>query len=337
MRCTSFRVSFTKRARRGCGMSRSSNSSGQSQPCGAAHRTIESRIEQGRSQSESLRASRGQWESQPPGPWQPSKRAQRLDAARADMPGKETEFRSCQTGQRCRGPVGNRADLARRGDPLRTFRKLLTRRRTAAPDCSMSAVRLPTPTVRHWPRWGNSKHGRRSAPSRRGSCAWAGAPRPRGGARPPPRSRTQRGHWRRQARLNARATQSRVANSQRLGEWLTRHGMDALTRLWQRIDIEEGWRRQRVGAAREAERGRRGRPRTGRDLVLDRPPESFTIFGTAGGTPTVPMAAPDRGLPRLIDLRCEDLAQSLLEWLAPVTLRTGTKHLRPSTASSRVS
>ena len=70
-------------------------------------------------------------------------------------------------------------------------------------------------------------------------------PRPRGaGARGRRRGRERptQALAKTSARLNAlEQLQSRVANSQRLGEWLTRHGMDALTRLWQRIDIEEGW------------------------------------------------------------------------------------------------
>ena len=295
--------------------------------------SIECRIEQGRSQSESLCASRGQWESQLTGTVAAVEACtQRLDAARADMPGKETEFRSCQTEAEDAARSLSEIEQTWRVEETRCehSRKLLTqhshrrarlldeRRALAHPDGQALAAlgeRLASMDTEIGAVQDGLVRMEQALPGRveRARVAAAAV------------ENATQALAKTSARLNAlEQLQSRVANSQRLGEWLTRHGMDALTRLWQRIDIEEGWEDALESVLRErlnaVEVGDLARAET---LFSDRPPGKLAIFGTAGGTPTVPMAAPDRGLPRLIDfVRCQDpSAQSLLEeWLAPVYL-----------------
>lgn len=126
------------------------------------------------------------------------------------------------------------------------------------------------------------------------------------------------------ARLQAlEQLQSRVGNGEQLGAWRVRQGIDALPRLWQGIDIEAGWEdalesvlRERLDAV-ELEDVARARP-----WFDERPPGKVALFDTPSLS-AAPFAAPDRGLPRLVDhVRCRNEAcRPLLDdWLARVYL-----------------
>jgi chromosome segregation protein len=127
------------------------------------------------------------------------------------------------------------------------------------------------------------------------------------------------------ARLQAlEQLQSRVGNGEQLGAWRLRHGIDVLPRLWQGIDIEAGWEdalesvlRERLDAVELEDVTRAGA------WFDDRPPGKLALFGAHVTPPSVVFAAPDRGLPRLVDfIQCKNPAVRPLldEWLARVYL-----------------
>ena len=127
------------------------------------------------------------------------------------------------------------------------------------------------------------------------------------------------------ARLQAlEQLQSRVGNGEQLGAWRLRHGIDALPRLWQGIDIEAGWEdalesvlRERLDAVEVEDVTRSGA------WFDDRPPGKLALFGAHATPPSVAFAAPDRGLPPLVDfVQCRSPAVRpvLEEWLARVYL-----------------
>ena len=127
------------------------------------------------------------------------------------------------------------------------------------------------------------------------------------------------------ARLNAlEQVQSRVVNSELLGEWLARHGIDALPRLWQDIDIESGWEdalesvlRERLNAIELGDLSQVD------SWFGDPPPGKLAMFRVGAESDASPLSAPDRGLPRLVDLvKYADGALSPLleDWLARVYL-----------------
>ncbi len=115
--------------------------------------------------------------------------------------------------------------------------------------------------------------------------------------------------------------QSRVGNGQQLGPWRVRHGIDALPRLWQGIDLEEGWEdalesvlRERLDAVEIEDVGHAA------GWLDDSPPGKVALFG-ARSLPAAAFVPADRGLPRLIDcVRCRNEAcrPLLEEWLARV-------------------
>ncbi|MFO1206686.1 MAG: chromosome segregation protein SMC [Burkholderiales bacterium] len=124
------------------------------------------------------------------------------------------------------------------------------------------------------------------------------------------------------ARLQAlEQLQARVGNGQQLGPWRARHGIDSLPRLWQGIDIEDGWEdalesvlRERLDAVEIDEVNHAA------GWLADPPPGKIALFG-ARTSAVAHFAAPDRGLPRLLDyVRCKSEAcrPLLEEWLARV-------------------
>ena len=124
------------------------------------------------------------------------------------------------------------------------------------------------------------------------------------------------------ARLQAlEQLQSRVGNGQQLGPWRVRHGIDALPRLWQGIDLEEGWEdalesvlRERLDAVEIEDVGHAA------GWLDDSPPGKVALFG-ARSLPAAAFVPADRDLPRLIDcVRCRNEAcrPLLEEWLARV-------------------
>jgi len=125
------------------------------------------------------------------------------------------------------------------------------------------------------------------------------------------------------ARLQAlQQVQHRVTGSERLSEWLVRRGVNGLPRLWQQIDVEAGWEdaleatlRERLNAVEVEDVGRTV------DWFDDPPPSKLAVVDADLPGASLGFAAPDRGLPRLIDfVRCDNpaLVPLLEDWLARV-------------------
>ena len=127
------------------------------------------------------------------------------------------------------------------------------------------------------------------------------------------------------ARLHAlEQLQSRVGNGEQLGAWRVRHGIDVLPRLWQGIDIEAGWEDALESVLRECLNAVELEDVTRAGAWFDDPPPGkVALFGAHASLPSAVFAAPDRGLPRLVDfVRCKSPAVRPLldEWLARVYL-----------------
>src|SRR5450755_2272580 len=125
------------------------------------------------------------------------------------------------------------------------------------------------------------------------------------------------------ARLGAlKALQEKVQVEDKLKPWLARHGLESLPGLWRRVRIEPGWEaalesalRERLGALEI------GRLDTVRAFAADAPPARLAFFTT----PTAPMPAGHRTLPRLAEkLQLGDAGLSALlgDWLEGVYTAT---------------
>ncbi|MDP9045047.1 MAG: chromosome segregation protein SMC [Pseudomonadota bacterium] len=121
------------------------------------------------------------------------------------------------------------------------------------------------------------------------------------------------------ARLGAlRALQDKVQTEGKLQPWLSRHGLDALPKLWTRLHVEPGWEtaleaalRERLGALEV------GRLETIRAFADDAPPAKLAFFTP----PHAAVAKPQPTLPCLSDLlRLDDagLKALLNDWLEGV-------------------
>ncbi|MBU6271023.1 MAG: chromosome segregation protein SMC [Betaproteobacteria bacterium] len=110
--------------------------------------------------------------------------------------------------------------------------------------------------------------------------------------------------------------QERAQSQSRIGPWLSRHGLDSLGRLWQRLRIEEGWETAVESVIRErVEALEIGRLQTAAALVADAPPAKVA-FLSPRVQPVV--AAPLAGLRPLIEvIRVTDagLHAVLADWL----------------------
>ena len=121
------------------------------------------------------------------------------------------------------------------------------------------------------------------------------------------------------ARLAAlRALQEKVQTEGRLQPWLARHGLQGLAGLWTRLHVEPGWESALESALRERLHALEiSRLETVQAFAGDAPPARLAFYHA----PPAGAAAPDRGLPRLVDkLRLGDagLRALLSEWLEGV-------------------
>jgi chromosome segregation protein len=120
-----------------------------------------------------------------------------------------------------------------------------------------------------------------------------------------------------EARIAAlRQLQERAQSQARIGPWLERHGLGSLTRLWQRLRIEDGWETALESVLRErVESLEVGRLEHVAGLAADAPPAKVAFFSPQ------PLAAPSAAAPGLRPLlevvrATEAGLQSLLaEWL----------------------
>ena len=127
----------------------------------------------------------------------------------------------------------------------------------------------------------------------------------------------QREHAAAQAQLaTLRQIQAAAEENVPLKEWIGRHGLAALPRLWQKLRIDHGWEtaveavlRERLHALELADRSQLAR------LIADRPPVKASVFGRGEG---VPAAAAAGLLPLASKVRAADPAAggALADWLA---------------------
>jgi chromosome segregation protein len=119
-----------------------------------------------------------------------------------------------------------------------------------------------------------------------------------------------------EARIAAlRQLQERAQSQARIVPWLSRHGLATLTRLWQRLRIEDGWETALESVLRErVESLEVGQLEHVAGLAADAPPAKVAFFSAR---PAAPAAAPAPGLRPLLEVvrATEAGLQSLLaEW-----------------------
>jgi chromosome segregation protein len=127
----------------------------------------------------------------------------------------------------------------------------------------------------------------------------------------------QREHAAAEARLaTLRQIQTAAEENVPLREWLERHGLAALPRLWQKLRIDHGWEtaveavlRERLHAPGLADRAQLAQ------LVADRPPVKASVFwpGEGAPAPALPGLAPLASKVRALDPAA---AGALAAWLA---------------------
>src|SRR5690606_26230449 len=121
-----------------------------------------------------------------------------------------------------------------------------------------------------------------------------------------------------EARIVAlRQLQERVESQAKVQPWLARHGLDRLTRLYQKLRIEDGWEnaiesvlRERVNALEV------GRLEHVAGLVADAPPSKVGFFAAAPASAGAPVAAGLRPLLSMVQTGEAGVQSLLSEWLS---------------------
>ncbi len=127
----------------------------------------------------------------------------------------------------------------------------------------------------------------------------------------------QREHAAAEAQLaTLRQIQAAAEDNAPLREWLERHGLGALPRLWQKLRIDRGWEtavesvlRERLHALELSEAARL------QSVLADRPPAKASLFarGNSTGTPAAPGYEPLASKIRAVD---PAVSGALADWLA---------------------
>jgi len=135
----------------------------------------------------------------------------------------------------------------------------------------------------------------------------------------------QRTHAACQAQLvTLRQIQADIENNAPVREWLERHGLGALPRLWQKVRIDAGWEtaveavlRERLHALEMSDAGRVGK------ILADRPPAKASLFAKGSGAAP---AGPAGLSPLAAKVHAMDpaIGGALADWLAGVYLAEGT-------------
>jgi len=121
-----------------------------------------------------------------------------------------------------------------------------------------------------------------------------------------------------EARIVAlRQLQERVESQAKVQPWLARHGLDRLTRLYQKLRIEDGWEnaiesvlRERVNALEV------GRLEHVAGLVADAPPSKVGFFAAAPASAGAPSAAGLRPLLSMVQTGEAGVESLLSDWLS---------------------
>jgi chromosome segregation protein len=127
----------------------------------------------------------------------------------------------------------------------------------------------------------------------------------------------QREHAAAEAQLaTLRQIQAAAEDNAPLREWLERHGLEALPRLWQKLRIDPGWEtavesvlRERLHALELSDAARL------QSVLADRPPAKASVFarGSGTGTPVAPGYEPLASKIRAVDAA---VSGALADWLA---------------------
>ncbi len=126
-------------------------------------------------------------------------------------------------------------------------------------------------------------------------------------------------------RLHAlRQLQERVESQAKVQPWLARHGLERLSRFYEKVRIDDGWESAIESVLRERVRALEvGRLDTVAGLAADAPPSKVGFFaplpatGSASQDPAVPAIAPAlRPLARLVHTADAGVQTLLAEWLA---------------------
>jgi chromosome segregation protein len=134
----------------------------------------------------------------------------------------------------------------------------------------------------------------------------------------------QREHAAAQAQLDTlRQIQAATEDNAPLREWLQRHGLDDLPRLWQKLRIDQGWETAVESVLRERLHALELTDATRLAAVLaDHPPVRASVFGHGGRG----QAAAAAGLPLAAKIHASDpaLGGALADWLSGVLAVEGT-------------
>ncbi len=135
----------------------------------------------------------------------------------------------------------------------------------------------------------------------------------------------QRTHAAAQAQLaTLRQIQADIENNAPVREWLDRHGLGSLPRLWQKVRIDAGWEtaveavlRERLHALELSDAGRVG------VILADRPPAKASLFQRGPGAAATSLAglSPLAGKVHAVD---PSIGGALADWLAGVYATEGT-------------
>jgi chromosome segregation protein len=122
------------------------------------------------------------------------------------------------------------------------------------------------------------------------------------------------------ARMQAlKALQEKIMTEGRLQPWLARHGLESMTRLWSRIQIEPGWEDALEAALRERLAALELHALEGAGaLAADPPPAKLSFFSPPQGAAPPPAPAGMRALSALLRVGDPGLRAVLEDWLAAV-------------------
>lgn len=120
-----------------------------------------------------------------------------------------------------------------------------------------------------------------------------------------------------EARLSAlKQLQDRVQTQGKVQPWLQKHGLDSLPKLWQKLQIEDGWEtaleailRERTGALEMSNID------WAKAFFSDAPPARLALFAPAAGGPQVAQAAGLKPFADLLELNDPGLRGVLNDWL----------------------
>ena len=123
------------------------------------------------------------------------------------------------------------------------------------------------------------------------------------------------------------AIQARVEENGEISEWLDRHGLSSLPRLWQKITVEPGWEQAVESILRERLHALAlGDPDVLQRLLDDPPPAKVSVFGTGSGESVAASGehAPLASLVKYTDPSARALVE---DWLSGCLLHDGTPRL----------